>query len=105
MDGCFSPAPTRVPTRALVKRYTVQPLDLIERAIQLGGESIDAADHSVRIPGLPRLPLYILYWDGGRSLESRIIIGIDDRALFHLDLAGVFGLLNALVGRMVEEMP
>ena len=95
----------RVPIRALIKRYSGQPQDLIERAIQLGGEPIDDGDHSVRISSLPRLPLYILYWDVDRSLETRIIIGIDDRALFHLDLAGVFGLLNVLVGRMVEELP
>jgi hypothetical protein len=93
----------RVPTRALVKRYGGQPQALVEWAIQLGAENIPGADHAVCLPGLPRLPLYILFWDGDESLESRAIIGIDDRALFHLDLAGVFGLLNILVERMVAE--
>ena len=93
----------RVPTQALVKHYGGQPQALIERAIQLGGDVIKGADHAVCLPGLPRLPMYILFWDGDASSEPRAIIGIDDRALFHLDLAGVFGLVNILVGRMVEK--
>jgi len=93
----------RPPTQALVKRYGGQPQALVERALQLGGKRIPGADYAVCIPGLPRLPMYILFWEGEEDLQPRAIIGIDDRALFHLDLAGVFGLMNILVSRLVAE--
>jgi len=34
---------------------------------------------------------------------GRAVIGIDDRAHFHLDLAGVFALTNILVYRLCKD--
>jgi len=45
-------------------------------------------------------PLYVLLWRGDQEVPVRAVIGIDDRAHFHLDLAGVFALTNLLVERL-----
>jgi hypothetical protein len=73
---------------------------LIDRALGLGGQMIEGADIAIRIPGLPYVPLYVLLWRGDQEVPVRAVIGIDDRAHFHLDLAGVFALTNLLVERL-----
>jgi hypothetical protein len=88
-------------TKPLARRFGGAPQMLIERAIAMGGEAINgAADYAVRLPGLPYLPLYVLLWTGDKADEARAFIGIDDRALFHLDLGAVFALTNVLVSRL-----
>jgi hypothetical protein len=91
-------------TKPLIKRFGNNPEALIVRAMELGGERVDGADCGVRIPALPLLPLYVLLWAGDEESSARAIIGIDDRALFHLDLAGVFALTNIMVNRLVRNV-
>ncbi|MCF8084722.1 MAG: DUF3786 domain-containing protein [Deltaproteobacteria bacterium] len=88
-----------VPNKQLAKYVEKNPDKLLDRALGIGGEMIEGADIAFRVPGLPYVPLYVLYWRGDQESPSRAVIGIDDRALFHLDLAGVFGLTNILVFR------
>jgi hypothetical protein len=76
---------------------------LIDRIFGLGGRMIEGADVAVQLPGLPYVPLYILLWGGDTGEDSRAVIGIDDRAHFHLDLAGVFALTNILVYRLCKD--
>ncbi len=87
-------------TKPLAERYGNDPEGLISRALELGGERYQAADYGVRLPGLPVLPLYVLLWIDDNEFNARAVIGIDDRALFHLDLAGVFALTNIMVNRL-----
>ena len=90
-------------TKPLVRRFGNRPEVLIDRAQALGGKRIEGADYAVRIPALPMLPLYVLLWTRVDEESARAIIGIDDRTLFHLDLAGVFALTNIMVSRLVRE--
>lgn len=75
---------------------------LIGRALEIGGEMIEGADVAFRVPGLPYVPLYVLLWKGDQEFSARAVIGIDDRAHFHLDLASVFALTNLLVYRLCK---
>jgi len=75
---------------------------LIDRAVELGAEQADGADVALRMPGLPQVPLYVLLWRGDDEFPARAVIGIDDRAHFHLDLAGIFALTNLLVARLCK---
>jgi hypothetical protein len=81
----------------LAKHFEKASDQLLNRSLEIGGEIIEGADIAIRLPGLPYVPLYILYWRGDREIPARAVIGIDDRAYFHLDLAGVFALTNILV--------
>ena len=86
-----------VATGPLAKYFEKDSDQLLNRVLGLGGEMIGGADIAIRLPGLPYVPLYILFWRGDQEIPSRAVIGIDDRAHFHLDLGGVFALTNILV--------
>jgi len=87
-------------TRPLAERFGRSPELLLETARALGGEPVAGADCAVRIPGLPFVPLYVLLWAADAEFEARAVIGIDDRAHYHLDLGAVLALTNILVARM-----
>jgi hypothetical protein len=89
--------------KPLEKRFGHDPEALIASAKRFGGVRIEGADCAVALPGLPMVPLYVLLWRADDEFEARAVIGIDDRALFHLDLAGVFGLTNVMVGRLIGD--
>lgn len=88
--------------KPLAKRFGRDPQALVAAARAMGGEPVDGADCAVRIPGLPPIPLYVLLWRADEEFSARAVIGIDDRALFHLDLAGILGLTNVMVGRLTR---
>ncbi len=91
----------RLATDPLVERFESDPEGLISKGLAIGGERYDAADYAFRLAGLPRVPLYVLMWTGDKEFKSRFLMGIDDRALFHLDLSGVFALTNIMVSRLI----
>ncbi len=86
----------------LAKRFGYDPQAMVAAAVAMGGEAIPGADCAVRLPGLPCLPLYVLLWQADEEFNARAVIGIDDRALFHLDLAGIFALTNVMVARLTR---
>ncbi len=86
-----------VATERLVEKFENNSRQVLDRILGVGGEMIEDADIAIRVPGLPYVPLYVLFWKGDHELSARAIIGIDDRAHFHLDLASVLALTNILV--------
>jgi hypothetical protein len=93
-----------VATGPLAKSFEKDSDQLIDRALGVGGEMIEGADVAIRVPGLPYVPLYVLLWRGDQEFSARAVIGIDGRAHFHLDLAGVFALTNLLVYRLSKAV-
>jgi hypothetical protein len=91
-------------TGLLAKNFEKDSDKLIDRILGVGGEMIEGADVAIQIPGLPYVPLYILLWREKYGVSARAVIGIDDRAHFHLDLAGVFALTNILVNRLCKDV-
>ena len=86
-----------VATIPLAKHFEKDSDQLLKRALEIGGEMVEGADIAIRLPGLPYVPLVHSIWRGDQEIPARAVIGIDDRAYFHLDLAGVFALTNILV--------
>ena len=72
-----------VATGPLVKSFEQNPNQLLDRALEIGGEMVQGADIAVRLPGLPYVPLYMLFWRGDPDFPGRAVIGMDDRAHFH----------------------
>jgi hypothetical protein len=99
----FFTGPHAVANGPLAKAFEKDSSRLIDRALGLGGEMIEGADVAIRVPGLPYVPLYVLLWRGDQEVPARAVIGIDDRAHFHLDLAGVFALTNLLMDRLRKD--
>lgn len=89
-------------TGPLAKNFEKDSDQLINRILGLGGKMIKGADVAIQVPGLPYVPLYILLWHRDQEEPARSVIGVDDRAHFHLDLAGVFALTNILVYRICK---
>lgn len=92
-----------VATEPLARAFETDPERLVDRALGAGGRIITGADVAIRVPGLPFVPLYVLLWKGDEGLPPRAVVGIDDRAHFHLDLAGIFALTNILVSRLCKS--
>jgi hypothetical protein len=90
-------------TAPLARSFAKQPEALAARARALGADPMEGADLALRLPGLPQVPLYALLWAGDDEIEARAVIGIDDRAHFHLDLGGILALTNLLVKRLIRD--
>lgn len=99
----FFTGPHAVPSDEIARRFGDDPPRLLEAARRLGGEPWEGvAPVAARIPGLPLLPLYVLLWGAEDDQPPRAVLGLDDRAHFHLALDGVWALLNVLVRRLGE---
>jgi hypothetical protein len=100
----FFAGPHEVNTAALERAFGRDPAALAEAARSLDGAPVQGlgADAAVRLPGLPRVPLWVLLWAGDDEFEPRAVVGIDQRAHFHLALDGVWALTNLLTARLAR---
>ncbi len=97
----FFTGPHELPTAPILERFGSDAPGLIAAAGTFGGREIDeAADAAVFIPGLPRVPMWLLLWERDDEFEARAVMGIDDRAHYHLALDAVWAMCNVLTGRL-----
>jgi hypothetical protein len=94
--------PHALPLDPLAAHFGGNPQALVQRALELGGEKIDAADVAVRLPGLPRVPMYLLIWSADEDFPAQAIPGVDAQVMQHLDLDGLLSLSHLLVQRLTE---
>lgn len=87
----------------IAKAFEKDARHFVDHALGLGAKRIEGADVALQMPGLPQVPLYLLLWEGDSEVDARAVIGIDDRAHYHLDLSGVFALTNLLVWRLCKD--
>lgn len=101
--GLFFTGPHAVATAALEKRFGRDPEALLGAARALGGQPQPegAAQVTVLLPGLPRLPLYVLLWPADEEFGARAVVGLDAHAHHQLALDGVWALTNLLVGGLL----
>jgi hypothetical protein len=99
----FFAGPHEVPTAPIVERFGSDAAGLIAAAATMGGREIDeSSDAAVFIPALPRIPMWLLLWEGDEEFEARAVMGIDERAHYHLALDGIWAMCNVLTGRLVS---
>jgi len=94
--------PHALPLTPITARFGRDPEALVRRALELGGEEISGADVAVRLPGLPRVPMYLLLWVADEEFPAEASPGLDANVLHHLDLDGILSLSHLLIQRLTE---
>jgi hypothetical protein len=94
--------PHALPLDLLTGRFGCNPQALAQRALELGGEEIDGADVAVRLPGLPRVPMYLMIWLADEEFSAQAVPGVDALVMHHLDLDGLLSLSHLMVQRLTE---
>ncbi|MEW6659472.1 MAG: DUF3786 domain-containing protein [Thermodesulfobacteriota bacterium] len=94
--------PHALPLDLLAERFGGNHLALGQRARALGGEEIEGADMAVRLPGLPRVPMYLLLWLADEDFPAQAVPGVDAGVMQHLDLDGLLSLSHLMVQRLTE---
>ncbi|MFH2126473.1 MAG: DUF3786 domain-containing protein [Pseudomonadota bacterium] len=98
----FFTGPHELPTKPIIERFGSDVKGFITAAGALGGRQIEeSADAAVFLPGLPRVPMWLLLWEADEEFEARAVMGIDERAHYHLALDAVWAMCNVLTGRLV----
>ena len=88
-------------------RFCGQPEALAERCRQVGGSpgpSGQSADVGMIIPVLPRVPLYLLFWDEDQEdgFEARVKVLFDQGVMDFLDLESLVFAAERLADRLLE---
>lgn len=94
--------PHALPLKPLTARFGCDPEALVRRAVELGGEEISGADVAVRLPGLPRVPMYLLLWVADEEFPAKAAPGVDAHIMHHLDLDGILSLSHLTIQRLTE---
>ena len=94
--------PHALPLEPITEHFGRNPEALVHRALGLGGEEIDGANAAVCLPGLPRVPMYLLLWVADEEFPAQAKFGMDANILHHLDLDGILALSHLMVQRLTE---
>lgn len=89
-DGVFYAKAFRGYSGAAIARAFGGAPDALDTAVEsLAGTAVDAAaDRAWRLPALPRVPLYLHWWEGDEEFEPRAEILFDETASHHLPTDG-----------------
>jgi hypothetical protein len=86
----------------LLVRYGSDPTGFEDAAEFLGGEPLDLADIAYRIPALPKVPLYYLFWKGDEEFEPRISVLFNRSVEKHLSADAIWGLVNLVSDALLK---
>jgi hypothetical protein len=95
--------PHALPLEAVSEHFGRNPEALVQRARELGGDKYDGADVAVCLPGLPRVPLYLLLWVADEEFPAQAVPGVDANVLHHLGLDGLLSLAHLMVQQLTER--
>jgi len=94
--------PHALPLEAVSEHFGRNPEALVLRARELGGDRCDGADVAVCLPGLPRVPLYLLLWVADEEFPAQAVPGVDAQVLHHLNLEALISLCHLMIQRLTE---
>ena len=101
-DSHFFQGPHEFRLEPLLARYGSDPNALEDAAEFLGGEPLNLADIAYRIPALPKVPLYYLFWKGDEEFEPRISVLFDRSVEKHLSADAIWGLVNLVSDALLK---
>ena len=100
--GQFFSGVHAVPVAKLEERFGNDPGALLPAARKLGGGPWEGADAAAMVPGLPRIPLYVLLWGADSEFAARAVVGLDSRAHMYLALDGILALTTLLIAKLTR---
>jgi hypothetical protein len=66
------------------------PEDFLNAGLKVGGKKDAPGDASFVLQTLPRIPLLFIYWAGDEELASKISVLVDESAINHLAIDGLW---------------
>ncbi len=90
----FFQGPHELKVGSLIKRYGHDIKGFRENAASLGGKAQEMADAAYKLPALPKVPLYYLFWEGDQEFGPHLSILFDRTVEQHLPADGIWGLVN-----------
>jgi len=94
--------PHALPLEPITSLFGQHPEALVRRARELGGDRCDGADIAVCLPGLLRVPLYLLLWIADEEFPAQAVPGVDAQVLHHLNLEALISLCHLMIQRLTE---
>ncbi|MFH1350147.1 MAG: DUF3786 domain-containing protein [Pseudomonadota bacterium] len=101
-DAHFFQGPHELRLKPLLERYGTDLQGFKKSAESLGGEAQDLADAAYKIPALPKVPLYYLFWEGSDEFEPRFSVLFDRTVERHLPADAIWGLVNLVTDALLR---
>lgn len=101
-DSHFFRGPHEFRLEPLLARYGSDPDGFEDAAEFLGGEPINLAEIAYKIPALPTVPLYYLFWEGDEEFEPRISVLFDRSVENYLSADAIWGLVNLVSDALLK---
>jgi hypothetical protein len=95
--------------KPLKERFEGKLDELLAAGLRIGGEDVtrkyNSADIALQFRPLPRVPIILLYWNGGPSegIESTVKLSFNETITEHLDLESIIFLSEALKDKLCGD--
>ncbi len=103
--GHFFRGPHALPTGRIVERFGPDGAGFPAAGQALGGVPAELADASVRLTPLPRVPLFLLFWEADEDFPAEASVLFDRSIARHLPPDAIWGLVNLVIDLLVSEPP
>jgi hypothetical protein len=103
--GHFFRGPHALPTNRIVERFGEDMAGFSAAGNALGGVPVDMAEAAVRLTPLPRVPLFLLFWEADEDFPAEASVLFDRSVARHLPPDAIWGLVNLVIDLLVSEPP
>ena len=102
-DAHFFRGPHSVDVSPLLKRFGHDIAGFKKTSKSLDGELQDMADIAYKLPVFPKVPVYLLFWEGDDEFEPRISVLFDRSVEKFLSADAIWGTYNLVVRAMLGK--
>jgi hypothetical protein len=90
--------------KPLVDTFGDKPEQFIQAAEAIGSEKIEKGEYGFKIPGLPRVPIYVLLWTGDEEVEPSVNVLFDATANQHMETEALVWLAVAMISELKKHI-
>ena len=91
-----------LPLAPLLARFGTDPAGFGEAAEFLGGTPMDMADAAYRLHPFPRVPIYVLFWQGDESFDPKFTVLFDRSIQETFSASAIWSLVQWVVLELVR---